>query len=142
MTNVFQFPHGRMLPARATVDALIDQLTAVELELARARLAQIQLETRQAGALWFSYCLKRALLWGCVLWLLTTCAKAEESRNRSFYNERGSFVGSSVKIGKSTSFYDGRGSFAGTSIRHGNQTSTYDGRGSFTGAIIHTGPRR
>jgi hypothetical protein len=69
-------------------------------------------------------------------------ARAEDTRNRSFYDERGSFVGSSVTRGKSTSFYNGNGSFAGTSIRHGNQTSTYDGAGRYTGTIIHTGPRR
>jgi hypothetical protein len=141
MSNVFQFPRG--LPARTAIDALIDEVTAVELELARARLAQIKSETRQANALWFSYCLKRVLFWGFALWLLATLiapAKAD-SINRSFYNERGSFVGSSVTRGKSTSFYNGNGSFAGTSLRHGNQTSTYDGAGRYTGTIIHTGPR-
>jgi hypothetical protein len=58
------------LPARASVDALIDEVTAVELELARARLVQIQLETRQATVLWTWYCLKRTVLWGLALWLL------------------------------------------------------------------------
>jgi hypothetical protein len=70
MTNVFQFPRSGRLPARASVDALIDEVTAVELELARARLAQIRLETRQAEVLWISYCLKRAAFWGFILWLL------------------------------------------------------------------------
>jgi hypothetical protein len=64
MSNIVQFPSGRYLPPTPTVDALIGELATVEIELARARLAQIQLETRQATVLWTWYCLKRALLWG------------------------------------------------------------------------------
>jgi hypothetical protein len=142
--TVVPFPGGRSAAHMPTVNALLDELTAVEIELARARIAQIKFETRQASALWGWHCLKRAVIWGCVLWLLATLmapARAD-SVNRSFYNANGSFAGSSVTRGKSTSFYNSNGSFAGTSIRHGNQTSTYDGRGRYTGSIIHTGPQR
>jgi hypothetical protein len=45
-------------------------------------------------------------------------AKAD-SVNRSFYNERGSFAGSSVTRGNSSSFYDGQGRFSGSAIKHG-----------------------
>jgi hypothetical protein len=68
-------------------------------------------------------------------------AKAD-SISRSFYNERGSFAGSSVTRGNSSSFYDGQGRFSGSAIKHGNSTSFYDGRGRYTGAVINTSPRR
>jgi hypothetical protein len=144
MSNVIRFPGGRYLPQAPTVDALIGELATVEIELARARLAQIQLETRQANVLWTWYCFKRALLWGLALWLLATLvapAKAD-SINRSFYNERGSFAGSSVTRGNSSSFYDGQGRFSGSAIKHGKWTSFYDGRGRYTGSSINTSPRR
>jgi hypothetical protein len=144
MSNVIRFPGGRYLPPKATVDALIGELTAVEIELARARIAQIKFETRQASALWSWYCFKRVVFWGCVLWLLATLmapAKAD-SVNRSFYNEHGSFAGSSVTRGNSSSFYDGAGRFSGSAIRHGKWTSFYDGRGRYTGSSINTSPRR
>jgi hypothetical protein len=79
--NVIRFPSGRSLPPTPTVDALMGELAAVELELARARLAQIRLETRQASMLWTWYCLKRIVFWGFALWLLATLiapAKAAE----------------------------------------------------------------
>jgi hypothetical protein len=144
MNNVMQFPSGRMMPRQPAVDALLSELTAVEIEIARARLVQIRLETRQAGVLWGWYCFKRALLWGFALWLLATLmapAKAD-SVNRSFYNERGSFTGSSITRGNSSSFYDGQGRFSGSAIRHGKWTSFYDGRGRYTGSSINTSPRR
>lgn len=144
MSNVIRFPGGRYLPPTPSVDALIGELAAVEIELARARLAQIQSETHQANVRWTWYCFKRALLWGLALWLLATLvapAKAD-SVNRSFYNEHGSFAGSSVTRGNSSSFYDGQGRFSGSAIRHGNSTSFYDGRGRYTGSSINTSPRR
>jgi hypothetical protein len=105
MSNVVQFPGGRYAPPAPTVDALIGELAAVEIELARARLAQIQSETRQANALWGWYCFKRTVFWGFALWLLATLiapAKAD-SISRSYYNERGSFAGGSVTRGNSSS---------------------------------------
>jgi hypothetical protein len=72
--NVIRFPRGRSLPPTPTVDALIGELAAVELELARARIAQIRSETWHANAFWFWYCLKRVVFWGTVFWLLTTFA--------------------------------------------------------------------
>ena len=80
MTNVVQFPNRR-LPPMPDVDALLAEVTAVEIELARARIAQINLETRQASALWGWWCLKRAVVWGLVLWMLVTCAKAVDLVN-------------------------------------------------------------
>lgn len=70
MSNVIQFPSRPSLPP-TPVNALIDELTAVEIELARARLVQIRSEIRQGNALWFWYCFKRVLFWGFALWLLT-----------------------------------------------------------------------
>jgi hypothetical protein len=144
MSNIVQFPSGTYLPPTPNVDALIGELAAVKIELARAQLAQIRLETRQASVLWSWYCFKRVVFWGCVLWLLATLmapAKAD-SVNRSFYNEHGSFAGSSVTRGNSSSFYDGAGRFSGSAIRHGKWTSFYDGRGRYTGSSINTSPRR
>jgi hypothetical protein len=97
----------------------------IELEIARARLVQIRLETRQASVLWGWYCFKRVVFWGLALWLLATLmapAKAD-SVNRSFYNERGSFAGQSVTRGNTTSFSDGQGRFSGSSVRPGEWTS-------------------
>jgi hypothetical protein len=83
------------------------------------------------------------LIWGCVIWLLVTFAKADPiARSRSFYDGRGSFAGSSVTRGNSSSFYDGRGSFADSSVRHGKWESFYDGRGRYGGSVINTSPRR
>jgi hypothetical protein len=150
MSNVVQFPGGRYPPPKATIDALIGELAAVEIELARARLTQIRSETRQANALFAWYCLKRAVFWGLALWLLATLiapAKAD-SVNRSFYNERGSFAGPIIWNGQSwtrgnaTSFSDGRGRFSGSAIKHGKWTTFYDGRGRYTGSSIYTSPRR
>jgi hypothetical protein len=64
------------------------------------------------------------------------------AQKKSFYNERGSFAGSSVQRGNATSFYNSRGSFDGSAIRHGKWTSFYDGRGHYTGSSINTSPRR
>jgi hypothetical protein len=76
---VIKFPGRRAGPSPTPpVDALISELTAVEIELARARLAQIKSETRQANAFWFWYCLKRVLFWGFVLWLIMSIAHAGE----------------------------------------------------------------
>ena len=47
MTNVIRFPGSRPVPPKPA-DALLEQLAEVELELARARLALLRSETRQA----------------------------------------------------------------------------------------------
>ena len=49
---------------------------------------------------------------------------AEAQQSRSFYDQRGSFAGSSVTRGNSTSVCDGRGSFAGSSIRNSGGTTS------------------
>jgi hypothetical protein len=144
MTNVVQFPGGRYSPPKATVDALIGELAAVEIELARARIAQIRSETRQANIYWTWYCLKRAVLWGLALWLLVTLmvpAKADTIR-KTFYDRNGAFLGNSIERGNSGSYYDGAGRFSGSSLRVGNQTLYYDYQGRYSGSTISTGPRR
>jgi hypothetical protein len=144
MSNIVQFPSGRYLPPTPTVDALIGELATVEIELARARLAQIQLETRQATVLWTWYCLKRALLWGFALWLLATLmapAKADSIR-KTFYDRNDAFLGNSIERGNSGSYYDGAGRFSGSSLGVGNQTLYYDYQGRYSGSAINTGPRR
>jgi hypothetical protein len=73
--------------------------------------------------------------------VLMTQAKAQ-STTRSFYDNRGSFAGSSVTRGNSTSFSDGQGRFSGSAIRHGNSTSFYDKSGHYAGSSINTSPKR
>jgi hypothetical protein len=73
---------------------------------------------------------------------LTIYAGAEPWTSKSFYNERGSFAGSSVTRGNSSSFYDGQGRFSGSAVRHGKWTTFYDGRGRYTGSVINTSPWR
>jgi len=140
--TVIQFPRRRRTPpaeASTSLDILLAELTAVELDLARARLAQINQDTRQAGVLWFSYCLKRAVVWGLVLWVVVSCARAE---GKQFYNANGSFAGSSVSRGNGASFYDGSGRFSGSSVQQGNATRYYDFQGRYSGSTTTTGPRR
>ena len=122
--SVIQFPGGRKVPPQATTDALLDALTAFQIELARAQLDQIRNETRRANALWTWYCFKRVLFWGFVLWLLATLAapaKAEPRRFETFYGPNGNYVGSSVRPGggKFTNYYDRNGQFVGSSVRRG-----------------------
>jgi hypothetical protein len=146
MSNVIRFRGRSRPPPEPTIESLVRELTMVEIELARARLAQIRSETHQANVYWTWYCLKRVLFWGVVLWLLATfmaSAKADPlARSRTFYNERGSFAGSSVTRGTSSSFYDGQGSFAGSSVRHGKWMNFYDRQGRYTGSVIDNSPRR
>jgi hypothetical protein len=84
----------------------------------------------------------RLLLCTATILALIAPANAQSWTSRSFYNERGSFAGSSVTRGNSSSFYDGQGRFSGSAIRHGKSTSFYDGRGRYTGSSINTSPRR
>jgi hypothetical protein len=142
MSTVIQFPSGRSTaPSLSTVENLIVNLRMVELDIARVQLNQLRTEIQHANALRAMFWIKRILVCGFLLWLLTIFAHAD-SINRSFYNERGSFAGSSVQRGNGTSFYDSRGSFDGSAIRHGKWTSFYDGRGRYTGSSINTSPRR
>jgi hypothetical protein len=136
--TVIRFPRARNVPPKPAVDGLLGELAEVEIELARARIEQIRLETRQARALWGWYCFKRAVVWGLVLWLLVTFARAD-SVSRSFYDGRGSFAGSSVRHGNSSSFYNERGGFAGSSVRIGNPTNFYDHQGRYVGSTITRG---
>ena len=139
--SVIQFPRSRPTPTAEALalEAMVAELIAVELDLARARLAQIKQDTRQANALWISYCLKRAVVWGLVLWALVSCARAE---SKTFYNANGSFAGSSVSRGNGASFYDGSGRFSGSSVRVGPNTNYYDHQGRYSGSTIERGQRR
>jgi hypothetical protein len=119
MTNVIQFPSGPSnLAPMPALDALIGELTTVEIKLARARLAQIQSETRQANVLWFWYCLKRALCWGGVLWLLIVLMKPAAAQNQTtFRDSRGSTIGTATRTGNTVTFRNTRGSTTGTARR-------------------------
>ena len=136
MSNVLRFPGGRPVPPKARMDELLDEL---EVELLRARLAQINQDTRQAAALWGWCCFKRALVWGVVLWAVVSCAKAE---SKQFYNANGTFAGRSVSRGNGASFYDGTGRFSGSSTRTGPTTNYYDHQGRYSGSTIDRGRRR
>jgi hypothetical protein len=68
MANLIKFPRAQSLPPR-------DELTALELELVRARLSQIRSEIRQANAFWFWFFFKKAMFWAAVLWVLSVLLK-------------------------------------------------------------------
>jgi hypothetical protein len=73
--------------------------------------------------------------------ILAATPYVEAQQQRSFYDARGSFAGSSVERGNSTSVYDRHGRFDGSIIRNSNGTrSYYDGHGRFSGSS--TDPRR
>ena len=74
MSNVVRFPGGRHAPPAPTADTLAEELTRLEIELARARLAQIRSETRQANIYWGWFWFKRLAFCALVLWLLSTFA--------------------------------------------------------------------
>ena len=67
MSNLLKFP-GRPRPQS---EATCAELLALEIELVRARLAQIRSETRQANAFWFWFFFKKAMFWAAVLWVLS-----------------------------------------------------------------------
>jgi hypothetical protein len=141
MSKVVQFPGSRNLPPAPTVDALIGELAAVEIELARARLAQIRSETRQAQALWGWQCFKRALFCGLVLWLLSFAVPAKAQNQTTFRDSRGSTTGTATRSGNTVTFRDSRGSTTGTATRSSNGTTTFrDAGGRTTGTA--SGPRR
>jgi hypothetical protein len=66
MTNVVRFPGWRRSPPLAPAD----ELAALQIEIAKAQRVQMGSETRHANVLWFSYCVRRLLFWGAVVWLL------------------------------------------------------------------------
>jgi hypothetical protein len=69
----------------------------------------------------------------------TGMAVAEPSSSKSFYDQRGSFAGSSVERGNTTTFTDRNGRFDGTAIRNSDgTTSLYDRNGHFVGSSRHT----
>jgi hypothetical protein len=74
MSNLLKFP-GRSRPIPRPVD--VDELTLLELEieLARAKLANVRSATRQANAIWFSYCVRKIAFWAVVLWALSALLK-------------------------------------------------------------------
>jgi len=64
-------------------------------------------------------------------------------QSRSYYDNNGSFSGSSIDHGKDASFYDRNGRFSGSAIRNSNgTTSFYDKSGHFTGSSVDTTPKR
>jgi hypothetical protein len=67
MTNLIKFP-GRLRPQSLPPH---NELAALELELVRARLSQIRSEIRYGNALFFSYCIRKAVFWAVVLWVLS-----------------------------------------------------------------------
>jgi hypothetical protein len=134
--SVVAFPGARRVPPKASLDELLDEL---ELELLRARLAQVNQDTRQAAALFGWWAFKRALVWGLVVWALVSCARAE---GKQFYNANGSYAGSSVQRSNGASFYDGSGRYSGSSVQQGSSTRYYDNQGRFSGSTIERGPRR
>jgi hypothetical protein len=134
--SVVQFPGRRLVPPKASVHDLLDQ---VELELLRARLAQIRSEHRQAAALFAWWWAKRLAFCVLVFWLLTTFARAE---GKQFYNANGSFAGSEVKRPNGASYYDGSGRYSGSSVKVGPTTNYYDNAGRYSGSTIERGPRR
>jgi hypothetical protein len=72
-----------------------------------------------------------------MLFIMHADAQTAQSQlqQRSFYDSRGSFAGSTSTHGNSTSIYDGRGHFSGNVFRNSDgSTSFYDGRGHFSGS--------
>jgi hypothetical protein len=70
-------------------------------------------------------------------------AKAEPMQQRSFYDSRGSFAGSSTQHGNTISIYDRSGRFNGSAIKNSDgTTSFYDRSGRFTGSSTNTSQRK
>lgn len=66
-----------------------------------------------------------------ILCALTGSAMAEQ---RSFYDARGNYAGSSISRNGYSTFTNARGSYVGSSVTHGNSTTVYDARGNRTGS--------
>jgi hypothetical protein len=103
MTNVIRFPSGQSLPPPApasSLDALVAELTAVEIKIARARL----LSARYENAAWLWRTCKRTLFWGCVLWLMATFVGGAHAANTpaldmrvtTLKTERDDYAGGSI----------------------------------------------
>lgn len=66
---------------------------------------------------------------------MTVAHAQQANETRSFYDQRGSFAGSSSTRGNVTSFSDRTGRFDGSAIRNSDgTTSFYDKSGRFTGS--------
>jgi len=135
MSTVIAFPGAHTRAPVPPVSA-VDELEAAELALLRARLAQIQAETRQLNAIWFTYCFRKFLFWGVLAWLLYALASPAAAESRSLYGPNGGFVGSSLVRGNQTTFYSASGRFIGSEIRHGKQRAVYGPAGNFVGSIV------
>jgi FlaG/FlaF family flagellin (archaellin) len=84
------------------------------------------------------------LLFAIAIVLAVTVAHGQNlsTDQKSFFDNHGSFAGSSVRNGNTTSAYDARGHFDGSAIRNSDgTTSLYDRNGHFTGSVTQTGPR-
>src|SRR5262245_35707225 len=104
MSKVIDFPNAiRGLPSPTSAAAIADEVTAVELELARPQIAALKAQTRainNANVEYAWHCFKKLAFWLFVAWLLAQFiggAKAEGWTSRSYYGANGSFAGSSVK---------------------------------------------
>ena len=119
MTNVHAFPGKRQrIPVTSTDDDVRDQLASIELELARARLAQIKAETSQARTLWAWYCFKKILWLAVILWLVSVFAGGAKAQNQTtFRDSRGSTTGTAAVTGNTTTFRDAGGRTVGTASR-------------------------
>jgi hypothetical protein len=85
----------------------------------------------------------RVLIAAAATFGILAATENAEAQQRSFYDARGSFAGSTVERGNSTSVYDRNGRFDGSIVRNNNGTSSYyDGRGRFSGSSTSTGSRR
>jgi len=69
----------------------------------------------------------------------STVRAGERDLTRSYYNQRGSFAGSSNSHGNSISFYDKSGKFSGSAIHNSDgTTSYYNQAGKFRGSSTNT----
>jgi hypothetical protein len=84
------------------------------------------------------------LVFGIALVIAVTVAHGQNlsTDQKSYFDNHGSFAGSSVRNGNTTSGYDRNGHFDGSAIRNSDgTTSLYDRNGHFTGSVSQTGPR-
>ena len=71
--SVIKFP--RTPPTVASPPLAPDEMTALEMNYWRAQIAHLQSETRRTNTMLFAMCIRKALFWGCVLWLIVTMMK-------------------------------------------------------------------
>jgi cell division protein FtsI/penicillin-binding protein 2 len=99
------------------------------------RISTANFERRGAFAL---ACITALLAIAVAMWFISA-VRAEPSTSRSYYDQRGSFAGSSVTRGNQTTFTDRNGRFDGTAIKNSDgTTSFYDKSGRFTGSSTNT----